>query len=217
MSPKDNHKERKDLKELPGNGMGSAKYDPEKHHRRSIRLKGYDYAQPGAYFVTVVAQDRTCFFGDVANGEVRLNNAGCMVQAAWTDLSIHYPGLECGAFVVMPNHIHGIIIVGGQFIAPSDGSGKGAMNWGGINQGVMNRAPTLGKIVRAYKAVSTRLIRQAGTPDFAWQRNYYEHIVRDEESLDRIRRYILDNPARWEFDRENPAAMTFEPKDAWGV
>jgi len=79
----------------------------------------------------------------------------------------------------------------------------------------MNHAPTLGKIVRAYKAASTRLIRQAGSPDFAWQRNYYEHVIRDEESLDRIRQYILDNLARWTFDRENPAATTLEPEYAW--
>ena len=79
----------------------------------------------------------------------------------------------------------------------------------------MNHAPTLGEIVRAYKAASTRLIRQAGTPDFAWQRNYYEHVVRDEESLNRIRKYILDNPARWEFDRENPSVTAPEVEHAW--
>ena len=210
MSPKDNHKERKDLKELPGNGMGSAKYDPEKHHRRSIRLKGYDYAQPGGYFVTICTQNRACLFGAVTDAEMQLNNAGQIVKSAWEELPARFPSARLDAFIVMPNHVHGIIIVGAQFIAPSDGSGKGA-----INQGVMNHAPTLGKIIRAYKAVSTRLIRWEGIPDFAWQRNYYEHVVRDEESLDRIRRYILGNPARWTTDRENPSAVTFEPEEAW--
>jgi putative transposase len=79
----------------------------------------------------------------------------------------------------------------------------------------MNHAPTLGNIIRAHKPASTRFIKQTGTPDFAWQRNYYEHVVRDEESLNQIRRYILDNPVRWEFDRENPAATSLEPEDAW--
>ena len=109
----------------------------------------------------------------------------------------------------MPNHVHGIIMVGAQFIAPqvilSNRFGKGAIN----------RAPTLGEIVRTYKAVSTQLIRRAASSDFAWQRNYYEHVVRSETSLNRIRQYILDNPARWAFDRENPAAMTREPEEAW--
>lgn len=184
------------------------KYDPDKHHRRSIRLKGFDYSQEGAYFVTVVTQDRACVFGEIVDGKMELNEPGRMVQTVWDELPNHYPGVEADAFVVMPNHVHGIIMVGAQFIAPSDGFDV-------TNQGVMNHAPTLGNIVRAYKAASTRLIRQAGAPDFAWQRNYYEHVVRDEKSLNRIRQYILDNPIRWEFDRENPAAMTPEPEDAW--
>ena len=186
------------------------KYDPDKHHRRSIRLKGYDYSQPGAYFVTVVTQDRACLFGEIVDGEMQLNNSGQIAKAAWDELPARFPSVRLDAFIVMPNHVHGINIVGAQFIAPSDG-------FGATNQGVMNHAPTLGEIVRAYKAASTRLIRQAGTPDFAWQRNYYEHVVRDEESLNRIRQYILDNPERWEFDHENPAAMILESEDAWRI
>ena len=183
------------------------KYDPDKHHRRSIRLKGYDYAQPGAYFVTIVTQDRACLFGAVADGDMQLSNAGEIAKATWHELHARIPSLGLDAFVAMPNHIHAIIMVGAQFIAPSDGFGE-------TNQGVINHAPTLGEMVRAYKAASTRLIRQADAPDFVWQRNYYEHVVRDEESLNRIRQYILDNPARWEFDRENPATKTPEPEDA---
>ena len=164
-------------------------------------------------------------FGAVADGEMQLNNPGQIAKAAWDELPARFPSVRLDAFIVMPNHVHGIIIVGAQFIAPqktpptivgaqfiapSDGFGTAT-----IDQGVINHAPTLGEMVRAYKAASTRLIRQAGTPDFAWQRNYYEHVVRDEQSLNRIRQYILDNPARWEFDRENPAATTLEPEDAW--
>src|SRR3970040_2944705 len=187
--------------------MIQGRYNPEQNHRRSIRLQGYDYAQEGVYFVTVCTQNRVCLCGAVADGAMQLNNPGQIAKAAWDELPARFPSVRLDAFIVMPNHVHGIIMVGAQFIAPSDGFGTAT-----INQGAINRAPTLGEMVRAYKAVSTRLIRQAGTPDFAWQRNYYEHVIRDEESLNRIRQYILDNPERWEFDHENPAATAAEPQ-----
>jgi putative transposase len=111
----------------------------------------------------------------------------------------------------MPNHIHGILIVGAQFIAPSsvwhdDDNGK---------RGAINRAPTLGDIVRSYKALSTRMVRRTVRSDCAWQRNYYEPIIRDDDSLHRIRQYILDNPGNWDCDREKPAATKPEPENAW--
>jgi putative transposase len=108
----------------------------------------------------------------------------------------------------MPNHIHSILIVGAQFIAPS----SLRHNYHNAKSGAMNRAPTLGEIVRAYKAASTHIVRSTVNSDFAWQRNYYEHIIRDDESLNRIRQYIHDNAGRWEFDRENPAATNHEPE-----
>ncbi|HEY2986740.1 MAG TPA: transposase [Candidatus Binatia bacterium] len=186
------------------------KYDPDKHHRRSIRLNSYDYRQSGAYFITVCTRDRKCFFGAVAGGEMQLNDAGEMVNSAWQELPSRFPSVCLDAFTVMPNHIHGIIFVGAQFIAPES-------NLDMKIQGVMNHAPTLGKIIRVYKATSTLLIRRKATPEFAWQRNYYEHVVRDEKSLNRIRQYILTNPARWDLDRENPAATTPEAVDIWRV
>src|SRR3990172_8887322 len=125
--------------------MIQGRVDPEKHHRRSIRLKGYDYAQEGVYFVTVCTQTRACLFGAVADGEMQLNNAGEIAKAAWDDMPARFPSVRRDAFIVMPNQFRGIIIVGAQFIAPSDG-------FDGTNQGVMNYAPTLGDMVRAYKA-----------------------------------------------------------------
>src|SRR3990167_909919 len=86
-------------------------YDPDKHHRRSIRMRGYDYMQEGVYFITVCTQDQQCLFGEIVDGEIRLNDAGRMVQAVWEELSIHYPGVEGDGFVVMPNHFHGIIVI----------------------------------------------------------------------------------------------------------
>ena len=195
-------------------------YNPEKHHRRSIRLTGYDYRQSGAYFVTIVTQNRICLFGDVLNGEIVLNDTGRIAQASWVGLSSRFPTVVLDSFVVMPNHIHGIIIVGAQFIAPGSAQfiapGPVLHNQAGIAQeGAMNRAPTLGEIVRAYKTASTRLIRQTANADFAWQRNYHEHIVRSDESLNHIRQYILENPSRWAMDRENRDASTPEPESAW--
>ncbi|MCX8102864.1 MAG: transposase [Candidatus Bipolaricaulota bacterium] len=182
-------------------------YNPDKHHRRSIRLKGYDYAQAGAYFVTVCTRDRVYWFGEVIDNQMHLNQAGQIVLTMWEELPERFPEIAIDAHVIMPNHVHGIVWikpVGAQFIAPY------------TYRGAMNRAPTtLGEIVRAFKAVTTRIIRQTIFPEFAWQRNYYEHIIRSEESLNRIRQYILDNPQRWAYDRENPAATAPEPENAW--
>jgi len=161
------------------------------------------------YFVTICTRNRDCLFGEVVGREMQLNDSGRIVTMVWEALPDPFSPASPAAFVIMPNHIHGILMVGAQFIAPqlirSDDFGKGAMN----------RAPTLGKLVRAYKAASTREIRKAANPDFAWQRNYYEHIIRDEPSLNRIQQYIVDNPARWAFDRENPAATIPEPVEPW--
>jgi len=165
--------------------------------RRSLRLRGYDYAQAGAYFVTICTQGRACLFGDVVDGDVHLNAAWRMVAQCWQDIPNRFPDAALDEFVVMPNHLHGIIvIVGAQFIAPNDS--------GAMNSGAMNRAPTVGEMVRSFKAVATRMLRQIQYPSFAWQRNYYEHIIRNEDDLARIREYIVNNPLQWALDRENP-------------
>jgi REP-associated tyrosine transposase len=188
------------------------RYDPEGHHRRSIRLKDYDYTSSGAYFVTICTHDRACLFGTVVDGEMELNDVGRIARSSWNELPARFSNITTDVFVVMPNHIHGIILVGAQFIA-SPRLPQNVSN--GARQGAINRAPTLGEIIRTYKAVSTRVIRKAAYTAFAWQRNYYEHVIRNDDSLNRIRQYILDNPARWGFDRENPAAATPEPEEAW--
>jgi REP element-mobilizing transposase RayT len=151
-------------------------------------------------------------FGTVTDGKVRLNDAGRIIQNMWSELPGRFSQIDVGSFVVMPNHIHGVIVVGAQFIAPSN-SPPGMVE--DAARGAMNRAPTVGEVIRVYKAVSARAIRSTINADFRWQRNYYEHIVRNEESLNRIRQYIVDNPIRWDSDRDNPAVITPEPKDAW--
>ena len=179
-------------------------YDPEKHHRRSIRLRGYDYAQAGAYFVTICTQNRECMFGDVVEGQIALADPGRMVESAWRDLPEHYPGVALDEFVVMPNHLHGIIILVGA--GPRACPDKPRQP-----QGV---APTLSlpDVVHRFKSLTTaryrREVRECGWQPFAdrlWQRNYYEHVVRDAGELDRVRQYIAENPLRWDHDPENPA------------
>jgi REP-associated tyrosine transposase len=190
----------------------ATQYNPEKHHRRSIRLTGYDYKQSGAYFVTIVTRNRLCLFGDISDGEMVLSDTGRIAEVSWVGLSSRFPTVSLDSFVVMPNHIHGIITDRAQFIAPA----SVPHNQAGIAQeGAMNRAPTLGEIIRTYKAASTRMIRQTANLKFAWQRNYYEHVVRNEESLNRIRQYILENPARWAIDRENPDTSNPEAENPW--
>lgn len=191
------------------------RYDPEKHHRRSIRLKGYDYSQPGAYFVTIVTQDRACLFGEVVDGEMRLNELGEIVAWTWRDLPNHVPNVALDAFVVMPNHVHGIIV---SIDAPNAPAPVGAGSEpaptqpipGPFNEpipgGIAAKRYALPEIVRQFKTFSARRINERrGTPGGpVWQRNYYEHIIRNEESLNQIRQYIANNPLQWALDRENP-------------
>ncbi len=192
------------------------RYDPDKHHRRSIRLRGYDYAWPGAYFVTIVTQGRECLFGDVVGDAMQLNKAGHAVLEVWGGLPDRFPAVQLDAFVVMPNHVHAIVIIVGAGIAPPrvpdrEGAaprdkGEGAASRGD-HEGAASSAPTLGDVMRAFKSLSAlsvnRLVGRSGQP--LWQRNYFEHVVRDEADLDRARRYIEANPQRWAEDEENPA------------
>ena len=193
-----------------------AGYDPERHHRRSIRLKGYDYTRPGAYFVTICTHDRKCLFGHVVDGQMRLNAFGKIVEWTWHDLPNHVDHIVLDAFVVMPNHVHGIIII------VDDGNvtmGRGIVGAGSVGAG-SEPAPTqktkshgLPEIIRQFKTFSARRINECrgirGTP--VWQRNYYEHIIRNERALHAIRRYIVENPLRWNRDRNNPDTHRIEP------
>ncbi len=175
----------------------TSRYDPIKHRRRSLRLQGYDYRQAGAYFVTLCVQDRALLFGAVEGCAVRLNHAGQMIESAWLALQQSYPGVETDAFVVMPNHLHGILLLAGA-VQPQPVAAT-------------YQALSLPDVVQRFKTLTTRLfvngVKHGGWPPFPgrlWQRNYFEHVVRGEESLHRLRRYISDNPARWNVDAENP-------------
>ncbi len=183
--------------------------------RRSLRLKAYDYAAPGAYFVTIVTQGRCCLFGEIINGAMQLSGAGEAVKFWWFELKNKFAAVMTDEFVVMPNHFHGIILI-------ADASVGADLYVGPLNHptGAHTGAP-LPTIVQWFKTMTTneyiRGVKEFGWPSFRsqlWQRSYYEHIIRNPDSLNQIRQYVLDNPARWEFDRENPAATELKQDGA---
>ena len=215
----------------------SSPYDPHKHNRRSIRLKGYDYRDCGTYFITVCAQRGQCLFGEVVDDEMHLNGLGQIVRECWEELAAHYAGVELDAFVVMPNHVHGML-----WVVPVDAESAKARRADlksaptvdietsapGGSERADGTSPAPGKhdvpeiipvrhglpeIVRGFKALSSRRINASrGTPGGRiWQRNYYEHIVRTEEALNDIRQYIRNNPLKWASDEENPNRSTGGP------
>lgn len=245
-------------------------YNPAKHHRRSIRLKGYDYSQEGIYFITICCDDRKHLFGRIENGKMILNEFGKIAFDEWMKTPLLRPNIELGEFVVMPNHTHGIVIIENS---NQGGSGDPGNPGGPINQGrpgVLQYAPTtipttisttistipitpviptppttptkfspnfkspsqtIGAIVRGYKGAVTKQINElrsllsgecysdttrgecgyknmkgdCKSPQYkiqkVWERNYYEHIVRDQRAFDNISRYIVNNPLNWKGDK----------------
>ena len=170
------------------------RFDPDRHHRRSIRLQGFDYTQPGAYFVTICTYHRECILGDVIDGEMRLSKPGSIVSECWADLVNHYPCVTLDSFVAMPNHIHGVIQLTDVALDPTP---------------MPARRRALPEIVRGFKTFSSRRINDSrSSPGTAvWQRNYYEHVIRDEQELEAVRHYIEGNPAKWAQDVDNPANL----------
>jgi putative transposase len=153
--------------------------------RRSLRLPAYDYARHGAYFFTIVTAHRPSLLGDVVDDDMRVSGAGQSVLAVWQDLPVRFPAVELDAFVVMPNHVHGVMWL--------------------VEPGAASSAPPLGEVLRAFKSLTAQAInRLNGTTGAVWQRNYFERVVRDEAELQVIRRYIVENPLRWALDHENP-------------
>ncbi len=163
--------------------------------RKNLRLRGYDYSLPGVYFITICTAKRKCLFGDIRGGQMIRNDAGDAVAEIWARLPQRFPNLSLDCFVVMPNHVHGVIV----FNNPGTKQ----------NRGAASSAPTntvaLGRVVRAFKSESAiRVNAILKTPGHSvWQRNYFDHIVRAGKELDEIRRYIHDNPSLWDSDPEN--------------
>jgi putative transposase len=193
-----------------------------KPNRQSIRLKGYDYSAEGAYFITIVCKDRLSWFGEITDGEMQLSEAGEIVEEEWLCGAELRSQIMLDAFVVMPNHFHGIVIIGEPLIPlagrgvprhaqlnESESSTTGLPRHSGLprGSGLPRHAPTmgskpntLGTIIRMLKQACTKRIRQTISADFAWQRNYHDHIIRNQEELHKIQDYIQNNPNLWEKD-----------------
>jgi putative transposase len=195
-------------------------FNSQKHHRRSIRLKGYDYTEPGAYFVTICTSKREHLFGHIQDEKMHLNRYGEVIQFNWNNLPKIYPHVQLDEFVIMPDHIHGIIIL------KNDPVGAGSPTVESPTKNLYKPAPTiesptknphqpaqkrhgLPQIIRSLKTCSATRINQLrstkGNP--VWQRGYYEHIVRNEQALFNIRRYIINNPLKWQKDKLNSTTV----------
>lgn len=204
-------------------------YDRDLHHRHSIRLKDYDYSSVGAYFVTICAWQRTCLFGEVVDGEMVLNDSGGIVSDEWVKTATVRINVELDQFVVMPNHLHAILVisdyVGAKPVARPKAPDNTATNTSADLQcqATQRRAThrvaptgpgagTIGAIMAQFKSMATKrinIIRDTpGGP--VWQRNYYERVIRDEHELSRAREYIINNPMKWDLDRENPVNVRIE-------
>jgi putative transposase len=175
------------------------KDNKERYNRHSIRLKEYDYSQSGGYFITLCSDKGKFLFGSITNAEMRLNESGKIVKEFWFEIPQHFPNVLVDEFVVMPNHIHGII-----FIEDCRGGVNPPKQRGEQTSPLRKR--TLGQIVAFFKYRTTKLVIQncRMSESRIWQRNFYEHVIRNEDDLKNIREYVINNPLKWELDNENP-------------
>lgn len=166
----------------------------QRRNRRSVRLPGYDYTSAGAYFLTMCSFERACLFGGIRHGRMEMDARGDIVRDVLNEVAFRFPTARLDEWVIMPNHVHAIIWlgVGAQFIAPEFEDGTRHSY-----RGAINRAPTLGEVVRTIKAATTFRIRSAGLGYGVWQRNYYERIIRSQQELEVVREYIRRNPENW--------------------
>lgn len=186
-------------------------YNPDIHHRRSIRLKGYDYSSGGAYFVTICTHGRECLFGRIVDDKMQLNDAGEMIEEWWAKLPGKFPDVVLDSAIVMPNHFHGIIVrVGADPCVCPAFSDPSACPGPDLGQ-PHGTAPTLGDIMAWFKTMTTNAyikgVKYSDWPPFSgrlWQRNYYERVIRNDNELFSIREYIMLNPSKWAEDEENP-------------
>jgi REP element-mobilizing transposase RayT len=219
-------------------------YDPEKHHRRSIRLRGYDYSQAAPYFITIATNRGLSLFGHIHDGGMHLNEAGQMIEERWARIESKFPDTILDEHVTMPNHFHGIVCLMGNWMNMMvefgvgmdrlnlDDEAKIEANEGMVelirpsqlNRGRISTAEevTLPRVVQWFKTMTTndyiRGVRDNAWPRFQkrlWHRNYFEHIVRTDESLEIIRQYIRQNPSRWDTDRNNPDRSGDDEFDKW--
>jgi REP element-mobilizing transposase RayT len=167
-----------------------------KYRIESTRLKNWDYSAAGFYFVTICTRGRGCFFGDVVDGEAKLTEIGAKAKDFWEEIPSHFAHARLDKYVVMPNHMHGIVVLDNHNVETRHGASL-------PNRFGPLKAGSLSAIIHAYKASVTRWGNKNGHRYFSWQPRFYEHIVRNEEDLNRIRKYIAENPLKWELDKES--------------
>jgi REP element-mobilizing transposase RayT len=173
-------------------------FDSNKHHRRSLRLKNYDYSNPGAYFVSICVKNRESLFGEVVHGKMELNKYGLIAEYEWLKTVKIRKNVKLDSYIIMPNHLHGIVVITTNSV--------GAYSHTPL-QSCAFRSPskTIGAIIRGFKSsVTVKINTLRHTHHIPlWQRNYFEHIIRNHDELQRIRKYIAENPMKWETDKEN--------------
>ena len=200
------------------------KYNPQIHHRRSIRLKGYDYSQAGLYFITICVHEKKHLFGNIENGEMILNDAGKIANECWLEIPNHFPNAVLHEHIVMPNPVHGVIqllknndtvgIDNYQSLfphpspqpthpspQPTQPSPQPSPQQPPKNEFQKIIPRSIGSIVRGFKIGVTKWVHANSEIHTVWQRNYYEHIIRDEQSYQKISEYIVNNPANWKNDK----------------
>ncbi len=173
-----------------------------KYRIPSARRPGWDYASPGAYFVTICTHNRQPFFGHIAGGEMRLSPIGETARRFWQEIPGHTAArVSVDVFVVMPNHVHGIVVIHDDPVAVETLQCNVSTATDNPMSAISPRAGSLGAIVRSYKSAVTRWCRQNGHPEFAWQSRFHDHIIRNQREYKRIAAYIIRNPAQWTEDR----------------
>ena len=172
-----------------------------KYRIESTRLPNYDYSSNGYYFVTICIHKKFCYFGQIVKSQMQLSQVGKIAQKHWQEIPQHFDGVYIDEYVIMPNHVHGIVIINNPcrdvacYVSTNDNDGASPT----MSQ-LSPKSGSLSAIIRSYKSSVTRWCRQNCDDDFCWQPRFYEHIIRDETALNNIRRYIINNPAKWSED-----------------
>jgi len=173
-----------------------------KYRADSTRLPGWDYAQAGYYLVTICTKDRVCWFGDICDGEMRLSETGEIVADEWQKTARVRANVKLDEWVIMPNHIHGIVVImGGCGINWRRDVARNVSTMENVMSKISPTPGSLSAVIRSFKSAATKRIREMGFRNFAWQSRFYDHIIRDERSLNQIRQYIVSNPKNWDEDR----------------
>ena len=178
-----------------------SRYNPNHHHRSSIRLRAFDYATLGDYFVTICTRERECMFGEIVDGKIRLSKIGEIAKQCWTGIPDHFSNVKLDQYEVMPNHVHGILRVKSRV---------GTRHAVSLHRGRRFGKPIRGSIstiIGSFKSVTSKIYHDARFTDFAWQSRFHDHIIRDRGDLNRIRKYIQANVKNWDMDEENPKVL----------